>query len=213
MIRFKLNEKGSILKSEARLKDKLGRRPLAIIFNKPFLIYLKQKDAQYPYFAMWVDNSELLMKESSEFSIYLLAEEIPSVGGIPQWPNVDLNKLKLQDSPIISINDIISYKKETHEIELTKSARKRIGQLKVSLRGLPFVVCIGRNPIYPGAFWTPFSSLSFPGVVIMPIWHGKKKEGIIQLETGYPSSKAFKYEDHRSDQIILDSLEQAGKLK
>jgi hypothetical protein len=62
-IRFKLNEKGAVLKSEARivmLKGPISRR---FVFDKPFLIYLKQKDAEYPYFAMWVDNTELLMKE------------------------------------------------------------------------------------------------------------------------------------------------------
>jgi len=62
-IRFKLNEKGAVLKSEARivmLKGPISRR---FVFDKPFLIYLKQKDAEHPYFAMWVDNAELLMKE------------------------------------------------------------------------------------------------------------------------------------------------------
>jgi hypothetical protein len=62
-IRFKLNEKGAVLKSEARivmLKGPISRR---FVFDKPFLIYLKQKEAEYPYFAMWVDNAELLMKK------------------------------------------------------------------------------------------------------------------------------------------------------
>ena len=31
------------------------------VFDKPFLIMLQRKDAEMPYFALWVDNTELLM--------------------------------------------------------------------------------------------------------------------------------------------------------
>ena len=58
-IRFQLNENGATLRSEARLEGK--GRPMPAIFNKPFLIMLQRKDAKQPYFALWVDNVELLM--------------------------------------------------------------------------------------------------------------------------------------------------------
>ncbi len=67
-LRFRLNEKGIILKSEARIviyegvKKIMHRRPRWFVFDKPFLIYLKEKDSKYPYFAMWVGNPELLVK-------------------------------------------------------------------------------------------------------------------------------------------------------
>lgn len=65
-IRFKLSEKGAILKSEARIvMIPMNGEPRKLIFNKPFLIYLRQKDGEYPYFAMWLDNAELLIKEES----------------------------------------------------------------------------------------------------------------------------------------------------
>jgi hypothetical protein len=32
------------------------------VFDKPFLLCLKEKEAKYPYLAIWVDNSELLVK-------------------------------------------------------------------------------------------------------------------------------------------------------
>jgi hypothetical protein len=60
-IRFKLNEKGVLLKSEARIICWGEDRDM--IFNGPFLIYLKEKNGKYPYFAMWVGNAELLVKE------------------------------------------------------------------------------------------------------------------------------------------------------
>lgn len=65
-IRFRLNEKGALLKSEAAMVFKMAiltEKPRNFIFDKPFLICLKEKGAKYPYFAMWVDNAELLLKE------------------------------------------------------------------------------------------------------------------------------------------------------
>jgi len=62
--RFKLNEKGALLKSEAKIVVAAanGGEPREFVFDKPFLIYLKQKNGKYPYFAMWVDNPGLLLK-------------------------------------------------------------------------------------------------------------------------------------------------------
>ena len=67
-IRFRLNEKGVVLKSEARFGIEMSvspvdinKKPRHFIFDKPFLICLKQKDGRYPYFAMWVDNGEMLL--------------------------------------------------------------------------------------------------------------------------------------------------------
>jgi len=63
-IRFKLDEKGVLLKSEARIRGKIiSARPKFLIFDKPFLLYMKEKNGIYPYFAVWVDNAELIVSE------------------------------------------------------------------------------------------------------------------------------------------------------
>ncbi len=31
-------------------------------FNRPFLLYIKKRGADYPFFVMWMDNAELLQK-------------------------------------------------------------------------------------------------------------------------------------------------------
>ena len=65
-IRFKLDEKGAVVKSEARIVapcEKGPEEPKRLVFDRPFLIYLKEKGAKYPYFALWVDNPELLVKQ------------------------------------------------------------------------------------------------------------------------------------------------------
>jgi serine protease inhibitor len=67
-IRFKLNEKGALLKSEAAMAmigmSMETKRPKCLVFNQPFLLCLKEKTGKYPYFVMWVDNAELLLQES-----------------------------------------------------------------------------------------------------------------------------------------------------
>ena len=63
-IKFKLDEKGAILKSEAIITAEALTQnfPRQFIVSRPFLIYLRQKDSPYPYFAMWVENGEILSK-------------------------------------------------------------------------------------------------------------------------------------------------------
>lgn len=63
-IRFRLDEKGALLKSEARIRGKpISPRPKFLIFDKPFLLYMKEKNGVYPYLALWVDNAELMVSE------------------------------------------------------------------------------------------------------------------------------------------------------
>jgi len=69
-IRFKLDEKGAVLKSRAfMLKTKEeapapgDTKPRMFIFDKPFLICMKQKTGNSPYFALWVNNPELMRKK------------------------------------------------------------------------------------------------------------------------------------------------------
>lgn len=65
-IKFKLNEKGAVLKSAAKIlmMETALQEPKTrnFIFDKPFLVYLKGKKGNYPYFAMWVENEELMEK-------------------------------------------------------------------------------------------------------------------------------------------------------
>ncbi len=148
--------------------------------------------------------------KAGSFSIYLLANEVPAT----ELSTVDLTELELQKEPILSMDDIVAYSKDTHEIEVTAEAYERIQRLyslPVEVRGMPFVVCVGRDPVYAGAFWTPLSSLSFDGVVIMQPFDTDRR--VIKIELGYPGWEAFTGKDPRSDQRIMRSLEAAGKLK
>ncbi|GEM_PF-2300621 len=75
-LRFKLDEKGSELRSRAVIEVCLPEmipseppgppaRPrfMRLVFDDPFLLLLKRKDSAQPYFALWVDNAEVLVGE------------------------------------------------------------------------------------------------------------------------------------------------------
>ena len=64
MIDFKLDNKGVVLESAAHIDGAEtapapGRR---FVFDEPFLLYIKKRDADTPLFAIWIDNAELLVK-------------------------------------------------------------------------------------------------------------------------------------------------------
>jgi hypothetical protein len=63
-ILFSLDEKGAVLKSHTivlfPVKSVVMNRYM--IFNEPFLLYLKEKDAKYPYFVLWIENPQLMIK-------------------------------------------------------------------------------------------------------------------------------------------------------
>jgi len=139
------------------------------------------------------------------FAIYLTREDI-----LPAQMEA-LSHIELADQPIIGINDIIKYNEQTHELKLSQSAFERIYQLEVPTTGKSFLVCIDKNPIYWGAFWTPMSSQSFDGVTI---WKPYNSSGlyIVTLELGYPSSSFYAGEDPRNKPEIIGALKKAGKL-
>ena len=65
-IRFQMDEKGVRLRSESHMQfgcaaPALPQPQHVMIFDKPFLVVLKREGAKTPYFALWVDNPELLV--------------------------------------------------------------------------------------------------------------------------------------------------------
>lgn len=139
------------------------------------------------------------------FAIYLTKKDIPPA----QMAN--LGHVDIAERPIITISDIITYDAQEHELRLTASAFERVSQLDVPTRGKSFIVCVDERPIYWGAFWVSWSSQSFDGITI---WKPLRLEEqhAIRLELGYPSSELYTGEDPRSNPVVIESLEQAGKL-
>jgi hypothetical protein len=139
------------------------------------------------------------------FGIYLTKQDIP-----PSQMEA-LSHVDPADQPVISSVDVITYNTQTHEIRLTDQAFERICELEVPVEGRAFMICVDKQSIYWGAFWTPISSISFDGVTI---WQpgSSQHPAIITLELGYPSPSFYGGEDPRASPEILRTLEQAGKL-
>jgi hypothetical protein len=150
-------------------------------------------------------EAEAAPSKAEGFAVYLLAQDIP----VSDMPIV--SHLEPADRPLFSLADIVSYSGSTHEIELSTEAIERLTNLEVPVGGKVFVVCVDGQPVYWGAFWVSYSSMSFNGVTIMkPL---SPEQDTIKLELGYPSGSYFSGEDARSDPRIIRSIEQAGKLK
>jgi hypothetical protein len=150
--------------------------------------------------------SEVTPTSKEGFAIYLLAQEIS--------PNLldDLNLLKPAQHPLLSRSEIVSYTQATHEIELSAQGYEAIAALYMPVTGVPFVVCVDGQPIYAGAFWPGYSSLSYDGIVIDPIL-ASYEQPFIHIQLGYPDLDFYDAVDPRSDLRILQALERAGKLK
>jgi len=139
------------------------------------------------------------------FAIYLLARDIP----VSEMPII--SNLELANEPIVATIDIVSYNRNIHEIELAAEAYDRLSQLELPINGKVFVVCVYRQPVYWGAFWPRYSSMSFDGVTIhTPL---SPDQYTIRIELGYPSEIFYTGEDPRSNPEIMQSLQQANKLR
>lgn len=139
------------------------------------------------------------------FAIYLTKNDIP-----PSQMEM-LSHVDIADEPVISADDILSYNAATHEMLLTEEAMSRLAELQVPVQGRSFLACVDRAPVYWGAFWVLYSSLSFDGVTIWkPL--GVQDSAVVAIRLGYPGSPFYRGEDPRDDPLVMAALERAGKL-
>ena len=141
------------------------------------------------------------------FAIYLTADAL----SVTQMQAAALGQVRPAPTPLIAPADILAYRQATHELELTPAAYERIRKLKVPVNGVPFLVCVDRQSVYWGAFWTLLSSLSFDGVVILlPL---ESSGNSIRIGLGYPGPAYSQGPDPRVAPEIWQALERAGKLQ
>ena len=62
--KFKLDKTGATLKSKAVIvaTRSIARGMKVMVFDKPFMLILREKKSKNPYFVVWVDNPEILVK-------------------------------------------------------------------------------------------------------------------------------------------------------
>lgn len=169
------------------------------------LIFLTLSACQSPA------EEEPAVREGDPFAIYLVADE--QVTG-PGAMRTDIDALPLAEQPLITIDDIVSYDWQRHGMNLEEEAYFQLVSIFIGgmpSSGVPFVVTSYQQRIFVGAFWAPYSSLSFDGVVIMQPLDPAGQTLYINL--GYPREENFTGEDPRSDPRIQQALEEAGVIK
>lgn len=139
-----------------------------------------------------------------EFSVYLVRSLIP----VDDIAKMKFNKVTLEDAPLFTINDVISYSKNTHAIVLKKPAFEKFLAVRC---GRPFAVCVGDSPVYLGVVWSQIRSSSVNGVVALAPYK-QREENIVVILAGYPNSSYFDGKDPRYNRSVFDSFEKHHKL-
>lgn len=145
------------------------------------------------------------------FAIYLVRDTQISGQGAQR---VDIDSLSLVETPLIIIDDIVSYDWDKHEMNLTEEAYLSFVTLFMAglpSDGVPFVVEAQQQRVYVGAIFSPFSSQSFDGVVVLQPFDPSGQP--LNFSLGYPSEDNFTGEDPRNDIRILEAFEAAGILR
>lgn len=72
IIKFRLDETGSVIESEAMIMGENGdshvaaavpynpAKPRELVFDRPFLLFVRETNAKAPYLVMWIANDELM---------------------------------------------------------------------------------------------------------------------------------------------------------
>jgi hypothetical protein len=118
---------------------------------------------------------------------------------------LDLDDLDIDASPILTLDDIISYTWSVHELEVTAEARERLASVEL---GRIFVVTALDDRMYMGAFWEPASSVA-------PVDISISKSHLEYLDTPFPVFSLVEEgaDDPRADSKVRRVLEAAGKLQ
>ncbi len=140
------------------------------------------------------------------FAIYLTEDRVRP-GDLDAYA---LDDLPLQPEPLLTDGDLLAYDGVSHTFTLRPERALALTPVTIPTSGRAFVLCVGEERIYAGGFWTPFSSLSFDGIVIEPAL--VEGEHAWRIALGYPGPDFFRGEDPRSDARVLEALRVQGLL-
>lgn len=142
-------------------------------------------------------------EQSDKLALFLVKDLKPYEAN-----KVKLDKLSLENTPILTDSEIIEYSWETHEFKLSKDVLLERLKGSVPTSGKAFVLVVNEERIYLGAFWTPLSSLSTPDIpIINSIWSSE------DLDKSYKIDYFGNGSDLRKDDRIYEVLKKTAKLK
>jgi hypothetical protein len=119
-----------------------------------------------------------------------------------------LDRLVLEERPVLVNCEIAEYDWADHRITLRNSRLEKELSGKVPVSGRPFVAVANGERIYLGAFWTPLSSLNTPDIpVIASSWLPGEENKVYRLALNAGSK------DVRGDERIYAALKGYGVIK
>lgn len=144
-----------------------------------------------------------LRAPAATFAIYTLQDTTLTVADAATR---DLDGLVLEPTPFLTGADLTTYSWSDHSFSVTPAMRSRLetlGAKPYKSAGIPFVVLVGDERLYLGAFWYGYSSSwpRVPYVVLPPV-------GSLKLHVPAIGEVA----DPRSDERLRASLKRAGLL-
>ena len=156
--------------------------------------------------------------KADSFEIYLVKDM-----STQQATETDLDRLILEDTPVITLNDITDYYWNSQVFKVRKEGLSEQLQKAFKLSGTTFVVTVNGERIYLGAFWTMLSSVwppETPIIYIDGLWNDGTQilpEGInweepeeneiyFEISIGIRASETIK------DKRIYDVMKRAGVL-
>ena len=147
-------------------------------------------------------ESGLDSASTSDFAIYRLKDSKLAASQVWAQP---IDELVLADVPLVALRDLKSYSWQTHEFRVTAEVDSQFVMLKRTIGpvgGIPFVVTVGNERIYLGAFWYAYSSLA-PQVPYIEVTFNEHRICRGWIDQG---------DDKRNDRRIYDALKRAGVL-
>ena len=139
---------------------------------------------------------------TESWAIYRLRDDSITAYDASRQP---LGTLVLADEPFMTVADISAYHWSSHTFVPSPRIENQLTTLRDShgsLSGIPFVVKVGDDRIYLGAFWYAYSSLAptFPHIDLISNPH--------QIQRSWQPVGI----DLRNDMRIHDALNRAGVL-
>jgi len=139
---------------------------------------------------------------TESWAIYRLRDESITVYDASRQP---LGTLVLADEAFMTVTDISAYHWSSHTFVPSPRIENQLAAMRDShgsLSGIPFVVKVGYDRIYMGAFWYAYSSLAptFPHIDLISHPH--------QIQPSWKSGDP----DLRDDIKIYNALRRAGVL-